>query len=468
MNFLTELALYLKANKSGISKQEKNEMYDNFAKTSLYNPRKSYRDKPTDAVNHKLDGLNYFMFGYSSKLHGEDKFIFSPLGNLFLKYLSDEKALSKIFATMLVGLQLPHPASKHSEEFKVYPFRLIFQLLLDERLDGRLYHFEVYRYLIYIDQINVVSYEELVQKLLASRAESDLDKVLFLKEHEHQIVKTIFEWQYYISGLLEEINIIRKINGDRKLPLYHPTKEGSKSPPTKRFAHNGFFTLNKELIPLVKTLLKTYSVFDEPIQLIDSTRQTSDVVKEIYSFYPNELLVELGENVDTLHNKLLELPEMINQYSLNPENKTANRFEDVLEEAFNMFYNVEANKLAGSGRTDLECIHLDNKVKFAVEAKSTANKLSSINAGRLARHRELIGGKYTIVVTPKYVPSVRYDIKGQDVVIIKANTLSEYFYNNFISNNRNINYDEIHSIVCENLGHDISDKISELTLTKFG
>lgn len=48
--------------------------------------------------------------------------------------------------------------------------------------------------------------------------------------------------------------------------------------------------------------------------------------------------------------------------------------------------------------------------KFSVEAKSTSNKLPSLNAGRLAHHRELIGARYTIVVTPRYVPSVKYEV----------------------------------------------------------
>ena len=132
-----------------------------------------------------------------------------------------------------------------------------------------------------------------------------------------------------------------------------------------------------------------------------------------------------------------------------------------------MFVNVEAKKLSGPGNTDIECLYLDKR-KFAVEAKSTTNKLIQINAGRLKRHRELIGAKYTIVITPRYVPSVKYDIDGQNVVIIKANTLSEYLHNNIIFRNRNIDYTEIKKIIDKNMGTDISSNISDLTLTKFG
>lgn len=106
--------------------------------------------------------------------------------------------------------------------------------------------------------------------------------------------------------------------------------------------------------------------------------------------------------------------------------------------------------------------------KFSVEAKSTSNKLPSLNAGRLAHHRELIGARYTIVVTPRYVPSVKYDIKGQDIVIIKANTLSEYIYNYLNAGIREIDYTEIRDIIQNNLGKDISLELSESTLMRFG
>ena len=131
-----------------------------------------------------------------------------------------------------------------------------------------------------------------------------------------------------------------------------------------------------------------------------------------------------------------------------------------------LFVDVDAHWLAGAGRTDIECLYMAINEKFSIEAKSTKNKLSMINAGRLKRHRELIGSCYTIVVTSRYVPSVRYDIDGQNIVLITANTLSEYLYNNIISNNREISYTEVHNIITNNLGTDISLHISNFNLIK--
>lgn len=468
MAILVETALYLKTNKSNISVKTKKEMYGVFESSEIYNPRKSLRDKPLDAINHKLDGLKYYMFGYSDNINGQEKFIFSPLGNLFLKYLGDEEAVSKIFCTMLVGIQFPHPASLPSEKFSVFPFRLIFSLLIDPRLNGRVYHFEIVKYIIYIDKINPQIYEELVKNILASRELTDQLKFDFLKKNEEILTKSIYEWNYYVSKILNEIKIININYGTMSIDVFHPQKSSSKSPPTKRKANNGYFTLTSSILPFVEKLLGKYSIYDSVVPMINSKEKSNDIVKEIYSFYPDELLEEINEVPNSVEKEMLKLPKLIEEYSLNPDGVGFNRFEDILLEAFNMFINVDAIKLSGAGKTDIECIFLQQNQKFAVEAKSTANKLTGINAGRLKRHRDLIGAAFTIVVTPRYVPSVKYDIQGQEIVIIKANTFSEYMYNNIISKNRDIDFEEIHKIVVENIGNDISDQVSELTLTKFG
>ena len=142
-------------------------------------------------------------------------------------------------------------------------------------------------------------------------------------------------------------------------------------------------------------------------------------------------------------------------------------FENVLVAGFNMFYNVEAKGLGGSGHTDIECLYLTKKKKFAVEAKSTANKLLGINVGRLREHREEIGGEYTIVITPRYVPAAKRDIFGSPIVIILANTFAEYLYNCIDNDIRKIDYADFDEIIMDNLGKDISTDISNMTISKF-
>lgn len=208
--------------------------------------------------------------------------------------------------------------------------------------------------------------------------------------------------------------------------------------------------------------------YDAPvINLSDENRLKIDAIKELYSFYPEILLREIGEYNEDIQN-VLDLPKLIEQYSNNNEGEEAYPFEDILEEGFNNFFNVKAKKIGGAGNTDLECIYLTENKKFAVDAKSTKNKLSSINAGRLKHHREKIGGKYTIVVTSRYVPAVKQDIAGTVVVVLLASTFSEYLYHNIVNNIREIDYKDFDEIIESNLGKDISGLVSDLTISRFG
>lgn len=464
---LIEVAMFLKEQKSGISLDEKRAIYKKLRTTHVYHPRQSVRDMPLDAINHRIDELSYYMFGYSSNVGKKKKFIFSPLGNLFLNNIDDKSKTSKIFATMLAGIQFPHPASKPSENFSLFPFRLIFKLLLDERLEEKLYSYEVYQHLIYLDKITPELYEVLVKKILDSRKLTDIAKFTELKQREELVVKSVYEWEYYVQKLLSSQGVFVTNKGDVLGKLYHPTKNPN-TIKTGRKVTNSTFKLSPEVKQYVSELIKQYSPFDEVLKLDNDKKQSSEIIKEIYSFYPELLLIELGIQLSGIDNDIIKLPKLIEKYALNENGETFNQFEEILEDAFNLFYNVEAERISGPGRTDIECMYLEIKEKFSVDAKSTSNKLPSLNAGRLARHRELIGAKYTIVVTPRYVPSVKYDIKNQDIVIIRANTFAEYIYNFLAVGIREIDFGEIRDIIISNLGTDISLYLSEKTFERFG
>lgn len=450
--------------KTDISDVERYRMQDRLAALDLYKTRNP-KDKPLDSINHRINTLEFWMFGYENKIGDENKFIFSPLGNLFLKYIADESKLKKIFTAMLFAIQFQHPANGTSPDFQLYPFRLILQLLLDERLNGRLYNNEVEYLVVFQTEITPASYEKLVNDILNLRNLSTAEMATRFKADEHTYVKSVYEWEYYTQTLLEQVGIINRFEGELICKLYHPTKTNSKSLPTGRKATLGYITINSTVKPFVEKMIKEYSCFDKTISLSDPERLTIDCIKEVYSFYPELLLNEIGES-DEL-SKLLELPKLIEEYSNNPENDTAYLFENVLTEGFNMFYNVEANKRGGAAHTDIECLYISKKKKFAVESKSTANKLLGINAGRLREHREEIGGEYTIVVTSRYVPATKRDIKGTPIVIVLASTFAEYLYNHIFHEIRDIDYKDFDDIIVNNLGTDISQQISDLTLNKF-
>lgn len=450
--------------KSNVSDAERHRMQERLAALDLYKTRNP-SEKPLDSINHRINTLEFWMFGYEDKDNGAKKFIFSPLGNLFLKYISDENKLKKIFIAMTFAIQFQHPANGTSKEFQLYPLRLIYKLMLDERLGGKLYNFEEEYLLAFVKKITPESYESLVSEILTLRTKSTEEIARLFKADEHTYVNSVYEWEYYTQSLLEQIGLINRNEGELICKLFHPQKTNSKSNPTGRRATSGYITICHDQIDFIKRMIAEYSCFETPVSLKDPERMTIDCVKEIYNFYPQILLNEIGED-DEL-SKLLELPKLIEKYSNNPENETAYLFEGALTEGFNMFHNVEAVKRGGASHTDIECLYITKKKKFAVESKSTANKLLGINAGRLREQREEIGGEYTIVITSRYVPATKRDIKGSPIVIVLANTFAEYLYNHIFHEIREINYADFDDIIVKNLGTDISGFISHMTLEKF-
>ncbi|MDR6125206.1 hypothetical protein QFZ87_004803 [Bacillus sp. SLBN-46] len=460
-NLISQFAITVKSfNKSLISEAKKHELMERLREMNFYTGRNP--EKPLDSINHRINTLQFFMFGYKDKVGGQKRFLFSPLGNLFLKNIGNKDKIRKIFLTMLWGIQFPHTYGGGTDHvIEVFPFRIIFKLLTDERLEKRLFAFE-YAYLVAFTQsIDEEKYEELVKDILYLRSLTDVDIIKLFDKKRHVLVNAVYEWDYYYKRLFEQVGLFNVNNGD----LIYKMQHGNTN--TFRKVTRNSVSISSNIYDYCLKLLKEYSYDEQPLKLNDPERLKKDVIKEIHSFYPELLLKEIGEMKNDLEVKLLELPKLIERYSNNNDGEEAYLFEDVLVEGFNMFYNVDAEKIGGASNTDIECLYTDKNIKFAVEAKSTKNKLPSLIAGRLALHREKIGGQYTIVVTPRYVPAVRSDIRNTPTVIILASTFSEFLYNCIDNNIREIDYSDFDEIIWDNLGSDVSKLISDLTFNKF-
>ncbi|MDX9697163.1 MAG: restriction endonuclease [Bacteroidales bacterium] len=459
-DLLCTVAEFLKSySKMTISREEKAKLNMKLRDVGLYSERNP--DMPLDAINHKINQLSYYMFGYQSKIEGEDRFLYSPLGNLLLKHIENKNKTSKIFLTMLWAVQYQHPHSGTNPKFQLFPFRLIFKLLLDNRLGFKLFAYEVAYLIVFIENVTEGIYENLVKKIIELRTLNNEELAVLFDQDRHAYVNSSYEWDYYVSNLLVGAGIFQKKQGELICKLQHGTTS------TFRKVTRNEVNISPELINLVINLEAEYSYLDKPLILNDPERLKIDVIKEIYSFYPRLLLEEIGEAEDTLKLELLNLPRLIELYSNNKDGEEAYLFEDVLVNGFNLFYNVEAKKVGGAGNTDIECLYITKKKKFAVDAKSTKNKLSGINSGRLEGHRNKIGAVYSIVVTPRYVPAVLQDIKTSPIVIIRASTFAEYLYNCIDNDLREIDYNDFDDIIVTNLGTDISKRISNLTIERF-
>jgi hypothetical protein len=169
--------------------------------------------------------------------------------------------------------------------------------------------------------------------------------------------------------------------------------------------------------------------------------------------------------------ELFNIPKLIVSHSQNIETGSSKQFEEVIEKAMNLFYDVNVKRISGAGNTDIECLYIiseNDKQKFNVEAKSTAKKLIQINPGRLKQHIAKTNAKYCIVITPQFTRSAIKDIQGENIVVLSSFSLSEFINQWIISRERELSFKGIHEIITDNYGEDISEKVYDLTFKTYG
>lgn len=69
-----------------------------------------------------------------------------------------------------------------SSEFNIYPFRLLFKLLLDDRLNRQLYNDEIFYLVMFMKTCTDIEYDSLINDILELRALKTDDKLLLFKK----------------------------------------------------------------------------------------------------------------------------------------------------------------------------------------------------------------------------------------------------------------------------------------------
>lgn len=466
-----KMVIYADAVRKGfadISDDALENIQNNMQDLNIYRPRFSKPNYVT--IRNKVNQIVFYMFGYKLRKGKEYKIVMSPLGNLLLDNRKNKEYVSRIFFTMLYSMEFSHPFNKMSDEFKLYPYRLIFQLLVDERLEGKLFHDEVFYYVMFIKEINEEIYEKLIEDILAFRRLSPVEKYSLFKNDEWVIANALHEWNY-ATGMLEQSGIVRIKNDDND-ENHGILVHGNNGSGRRKYKMNYITFIDENMKNFAIKMACKYNFSAQPLLGTDKYLR-SEYISKMYTFYPKELIDELGLNSEEEEKiySILNITELIDKYARNENNKTFNLFEDVLCDAFNLFSNVRAEKIAKAGTTDIECMYYMNDSstkKFDVEAKARKVKLMEISAGRLRAHRELIGSNYTIVVTPEYLPMVRQDIKGTETVILLSGTLSNFLYQYSVKYGRNIDYKVIDEIACRNMGKDITQQINDFISSNLG
>lgn len=456
-----------------LSAENIDDILSEMERKGIYNPRNG---GSTFTGNFKSIQIAWYMFGYYHKAREqgkEKKMVFSPLGNLLLDNLTDRDKVSKIFATMLFANGFRQPFSQMSAAFNIFAYRLIFRLLREERLDGKLYDDEVFYLAMFTKVITEETYEELVQDILKLRSRDPKEKYQEFKRNERVCGLACHEWRY-TKGLMEAAGILDLHGGEWIGDLTYGTMNPKTGKPNAiRKYRTEYVTLATDLVPLVDKLLEAYPYYAKPYPDEEcALKFNNNIVLELYSFYPPELLEELG--MDTEEDKaiadMLKKATDINYYS-REETEGGRKFEVAMKDAFNMFTDVEAERIAGAGNPDIECIYYmesGDVKKFDIEAKARKIKLIEMNPRRLRDHRIMIHSKYTMIVTPNYTIGVLKDIADEEAVIVKSASLANYIYQSILKNGREISYTALDQIIQSNIGKDITDIINTYVSDHFG
>lgn len=428
--------------------------------TSKYKPRTS--DKTT-TINNKINELKFYNLIYEIK----DKYMISYLGNFYLEYKNTEK-LKYVFLSLLFGIQFPHPYNKSISN--LFPFRVIVHFLLSKKLSYKLYNDEIFRYIMNFkfssssnSSVRTKELDELENLILKSRR-NDINISLELEKIDG-IADKIHQWDYYVSNILVEQNIIKKTKiSEEKVKFFHPTRENTKIP-TSRIYSRLEYVLTNEIKEFAAELIKE-SPAAEKILVYNEEESKEDIDRKIANYLPKILLNKLVKTEELIYfeNLLFE----VKKHSLNKMKHSPEEYENRLEETFNAFRDIKAHRISGAGATDVECIY--NKIKFNVEAKSTSNKLMLLNRGRIEGHMNKTKAIYTLVISPDFAPAVyKNDIRNSSISILKTSVFCEYVMSQYFSMGRgNLEYKELHDLIMQNLGENITSEVSKRNSMIFG
>ncbi len=458
LDIIRETATYL-AKSGSLSKSNKKDLLLAQMNAGAYTGRN--HSIPLDAATHRINTLRWIPFGYIAGTGSQKRFVFGPLGNLFLENIDHPERLQFILLTLLWAKQFPDEFGT-AKKFRVFPFRLIFKLMMESRLGFYLTGVEYAHIVSAVEDIDEISYAELVDSILAFRNLSSASHSEACKADESHHVNGWHEWTYWrtllrSAGLVE----VEEPEFDTTFPLNH-------GPSTVRhvdYRKSRIAAKFKEFV----TLLDLEAPFSQKALAFDEPgRLKSDVVKETLSFLPKALLEVLDVAPESVFSKIADLLHAVSQVSLNVAKGDPDRFEELLTETMNTFVDVRAEWVGGSGMPDVSCVFTPVPENFLVEAKSTQKKLSALNAGRLREHRKIEGARYTVVITPAYTPAALSDIAGSEVAILTTSAFVEYLSNAARAGGGNYSYSDIRDIALDGFGTDISQRVSALTAQKYG
>lgn len=430
----------------------------------------------------RFSQMCFYMFGYQT----EGKYFMpSPMTyNLFNKNCalsSEDNSLVTLFS-----MQYPNPYSKTPESFNIYIGRLIVKLLLDSRIEYKLYIDEIIWFLPFIKRIDEASYRELISSILEYRTFSYEEKLKLFREstrdYNDLYANVTHELNYYFLRIFEGFGVLSYFpdvlhNGGNIFAFKHGNGETYRTDSYKsRTKIPGYIMINSKVLKSAEKLNSRFSVFEKPTSMQSSfIYSKQDWINSIYNLEPIQYLSCISNDFEELKEISTKITNMVNSSKYG--SRDGKEFEASLKPVMELFdetRNVEI--LSGSGNTDLLCTMEEilsyNKnplYKMNVEAKTRKHALDQVNTRRLESHLKSVGSRFCIIVAPKFASGVTMDIAGHRIVTIKAEDLGNYCYKECSSNlNRKACFSDLYKIITQNMGHDITEKVQDLIESKYG
>ena len=488
---------------------DKKNLMKELRKTDAYRGRK--RDENNNRVIGALSTIGvrfsqmcFYMFGYKvSKNVGRrtarhqfatgnvKKDIFMPSPTT-LHMLNIKEDLQKCMLINLFSIQFPHPYSNTSDLNQIYAGRLIIKLLLDNKINYRIYIDEFIYFLPFIKTINQSKYNELVNSILEFRSKSYEEKLkLFkgVKDWEHLFANTVHECSYFFARIFNQFRIFdltgdsshndgllfKFRHGGRRSSVFRESAQDHNTFRNDAYEsgakYSGYISLNKEIIDDCKKLLNKFNVFDKPENGIGIPPE-----EWIYNLYDRDMMNYLAVIMPqkTAEAKIINDINTM-QLSAVQGNVEGTDFENSLKPVFELFReNIKVDVISGAGNPDLICIFVNNSnnYKVNIEAKSR-NSFNNLNLLEPQRHSIQHNTKYAIVVAPRFTPRTIAELtqvqQDHNVVLLNSDTLGRYCQKECLSSDDGLaDYNSIDDIIINNKCSDISPLVDDLIIDRYG
>lgn len=454
-------------------KIDKEKIKEKLRNEELYKGRSKKGSTSTMGV--RLSQMCFYMQGYKK----DGKFLLSTTSQ-FLR--SDNKTLNlnEAFLINLFSMQYPSPYSNTPENFNIYMGRLIIKMLLDERINKRIYIDEFIWFLPFLETINKITYDELILEIIKYRKLSYDQKLkLFssIKNSDDIFANCTHEINYYFIPIFEQARVFETrsdetYNDGKVFYFKHGnTKTYRRTGVGKHKEIPGYIVLDKNIIKQAQILIDKHSAFEIPeTQATALTKE--DWIRNLYEFNMLDYIKDISEDIDKNNILIDSIKNMVYQSKYGTNDGKS--FESSLKPIFELFReNINVEIISGAGDTDLLCIMKKNNktedmYKVNVDAKKTKNRLEGINTSRIRNHLRKNGSLYCIIVSPKFSKGAKTDINGYQIVTIEAETLATYCLKECLNSIDGLaDYETINNVILSNEGTDITEKVEDIIKERY-